>query len=98
MPILANEPVDAIRFDRLSQIMSQKNHRSVKTRKNILGEARAVVELAQKSGYINENPVTRFGRIKDTKTKIGPFTREERDQILSQISGNALLFYAIRLY
>lgn len=98
MPIIANEPVDAIRFDKLSQIMAQKNHLSVKTRKNILGEARAVFELARKSGYITENPVTRFGRIKDTKTKIDPFTREERDQILAEMSGNALLFYTIRFY
>ena len=98
MDLIGADPVDCIRFDSILQVQKNISHLAPKTRLNILGDAKAVFNLAIASGYISENPVKKAPKIKNQSKKVDPYTRDERDRMLAEMTGNTLLFYTIRFF
>ena len=98
VPVIGDHPVDAITYSALLGQIQALSHLSPKTRKNIISTVRSVLGIAVASDYIKTNPAAQFGRIKNQAKEVDPFTREERDLILSKLTGNNRLFYGIRFY
>lgn len=98
MPHIGPIPVDQIRYTHLREVMAEKANLAAKTRRNILSDLKSVLGLDLDFGYIKENPAKSFGRIKGQAAEIDPFSREERDAILSVLTGSDKLFCAIGFY
>ncbi len=90
-------PINQLHYNDLLDIPVQGL--APKTIKNIYGVGSGVFDLAIKSEWISNNPArTLASETKLVKKKVDPFTYEERDAMLSELSGNNLLYYAIRFY
>ena len=98
MPEIGHLPVDKINYAKLKAVIASKQHLAAKTRANLISPIRAIFNLAIESEMVSKNPCAPFGKMKIQKKAIDPFTREERDKILAGLTGNALLFYTIRLF
>lgn len=100
MPTLGPMAVEEISYAILLQLFYGQNRGelSPKTLKNILAPLRGVFELAVNSDFIQVNPAKQFGKIKNPRRQVDPFSREERDALLEALSGNAKIFYTLRFY
>lgn len=68
---------------------------SSKTKLNILVPLRCVFNHAMDDGTIDTNPVSAVKVKKHQKPPIERFTPEERDRILSKLTGDALIYFTI---
>lgn len=86
-----------LRDIRPSQIRSyvQGANLSPKTRRNLLVPIRGLFIWAIEEGMINTSPVLQVRSRKTQKPKIEVFTPEERDRILSHLTGQAFVYFAL---
>lgn len=90
-------PINMIRYDDLMGIAPSTL--APKTIKHIYSAGSGVFELAIKSEWISTNPAKRHAsETKLDTVKPDPFSRQERDDLLGELSGNSLLYYTIRFY
>ena len=67
--------------------------------KGILAQISATLEIAIKSGWRTDNPAKMLAReVKKGRVDIDPFTAEERDRLLEELTGSRRLFYTIRFF
>ena len=99
MPTIGVLPVDRIKYQDLQDLVNGLPETlKPKSRRNILSDGRAVLQLAVRGQYISSNPFDLLDRIKIPRDAPDPFTQAERDELLGALSGNAWLFALIRFY
>ena len=96
---LRNVPVDEITSLDIQRIVTNHmQHLSAKSKKTRVSTLHAILEMAVPD-YIIRNPAKHPKlKFKPEKRLVDPFTIEERDQLLANLTGMDLLFYQIRFY
>jgi len=90
IPPLGDKELDSVRPKDLRLVLAQTKHLAPKTRRNVLSDVSAVFQCALADGLIETNPARSvvLPRSKG-KAKPDPYTPEERDAILCELSGVA---------
>jgi len=90
LPVFNNRPCASISKREIKLVLSQANV-SPKTRDNILGPLRGILDYAE----LTPNPASSIKASKKQKKTIDRYSPEERDKILNGLSGEVFAYFAI---
>lgn len=94
MPIFGTVRVDQIRAGQIREILKDTGTSS-KTRRNLLGPLRGVMQLAIEEEYITGNPVDAVKVKRHQKPVIERFTQREKQRILDRLTGDPHLYFSL---
>ena len=96
MPQLGNVPMQVIDHKIINRILHNITGITWKTRMNILIPLKQVFKFAfLEREYVESNPTDRIRVKRGQKEEADPFTLEEMNTILSKLTGDELLYFAI---
>lgn len=94
LPELGNRLIAEIRPSHLKEVLSKKNV-SAKTKRNLIGPVRSLMDYAVGEGYITVNPCESVKIGKHQKPAIERFKPEEVEKILAKLDGEALAYFTL---
>ena len=92
---MAKLPIRSITYKDLWQLDNRLKWPSAKTRKNAIVPLRQAFRLAKKNGYAESNPAKELKQEKHQKPPIDPFASYEKETILAQLDGQALIYFTL---
>ena len=90
LPVFNNRPCASILKREIKLVLSQANV-SPKTRKNILGPLRGILDYAE----LSPNPAESIKIPKSQRKKIDRYKPEERDKLLNSLTGEVYVYFVI---
>lgn len=95
LPHLGHIPVKDVTVRNVRLADQGHTWSSAKRQQNSRSTLRQVFDLAIEDDFIDENPAIKLKKVSHQRAKIDPFNESERDAILQQLSGEALMYFTI---